>query len=238
MYIGRTPNNPITSGRGVAVHIVEPKTLVREALGVLLYQQNITVASASGHLPAAAAVSSELRSTVLLVSITSDMRFFEDLRTWLPGADSGAVVLLDERPIDAHARQALQLGIGYLTKTQSGSELASALAEAASGTMVLDPAIADRLDADRSGLRLAGTPSGPFEQLTPREIDVLVQISQGLTVKECAKTLGISASTVDNHKARLMRKLNIHKTVELTRLALVHGLLPGEPLPDYSAAKG
>ncbi|HEY5313151.1 MAG TPA: LuxR C-terminal-related transcriptional regulator, partial [Pirellulales bacterium] len=68
-------------------------------------------------------------------------------------------------------------------------------------------------------------------QLTRREFDVLLHIAQGYTVKQCAEALGISPSTADNHKSRLMRKLRVHKTVDLARLALRCGLSPGTLAP-------
>jgi len=59
-----------------------------------------------------------------------------------------------------------------------------------------------------------------------RELEVLRLIAAGHSVKECAKLLGRSTSTIDNHKARLMKKLNCHRLVELTRLAIREGLVP------------
>jgi DNA-binding NarL/FixJ family response regulator len=56
---------------------------------------------------------------------------------------------------------------------------------------------------------------------------VLINLAQGSSVKQCAKTLGIGTSTVGNHKSRLMKKLNVHKTVELVHLAMREGLVPG-----------
>lgn len=61
---------------------------------------------------------------------------------------------------------------------------------------------------------------GLHELLTPREIEVLVYLAQGLSVKECARVMKRSPSTIDNHKTRLMRKLNIHRVVDLARLAV------------------
>ena len=56
-------------------------------------------------------------------------------------------------------------------------------------------------------------------------MDVLVHLAQGYSVKQCAKALGIGTSTAGNHKSRLMKKLNVHKTVDLTRLAIREGLV-------------
>lgn len=61
--------------------------------------------------------------------------------------------------------------------------------------------------------------------LTPREIEVLVYLAQGLSVKECARVMGRSPSTIDNHKTRLMRKLGMHRVVDLARFAVREGLI-------------
>jgi len=67
--------------------------------------------------------------------------------------------------------------------------------------------------------------SSLHEVLTPREIEVLVYLAQGLSVKECARVMKRSPSTIDNHKTRLMRKLNIHRVVDLARLAVREKLI-------------
>ena len=78
-----------------------------------------------------------------------------------------------------------------------------------------------------AGAGLNGFDQRSLGQLTRREVDVLLHIAQGYTVKQCAQALGISPSTADNHKSRLMRKLRVHKTVDLARLALRCGLSNG-----------
>ena len=62
-------------------------------------------------------------------------------------------------------------------------------------------------------------------RLTKRELEVWTLIAEGLSVPSCATQLGIAISTVDNHKARLMKKLDIHKSIDLTRLAIKSGIV-------------
>lgn len=61
--------------------------------------------------------------------------------------------------------------------------------------------------------------------MTPREIEVLKLVALGHSVKDCAELLDLAPSTVDNHKARLMKKLGVHKALDLTRLAIREGLV-------------
>jgi two-component system nitrate/nitrite response regulator NarL len=75
----------------------------------------------------------------------------------------------------------------------------------------------------------------PFSQLTPREREVLVAIAEGQSNKEIADRLGIGVRTIETHRERIMRRLNIHSVAGLTRYALANELIS---LEDGSAAPG
>jgi DNA-binding NarL/FixJ family response regulator len=62
-------------------------------------------------------------------------------------------------------------------------------------------------------------------QLTPREREVLTQIAEGLSNKEVANVLGVGVRTVETHRERIMRKLNIHSVAGLTRFAIAKGFV-------------
>jgi DNA-binding NarL/FixJ family response regulator len=64
----------------------------------------------------------------------------------------------------------------------------------------------------------------PPDPLTSREREILQLIAEGETTKEIAWRLGLSAKTVESHRIRLMRKLDIHETVTLVRYAIRRGL--------------
>ena len=53
----------------------------------------------------------------------------------------------------------------------------------------------------------------------------MLLIAMGYSVRECAKQMHLAASTIDNHKSRLMKKLRIHKSTELTHIAIRDGLI-------------
>jgi two-component system nitrate/nitrite response regulator NarL len=61
--------------------------------------------------------------------------------------------------------------------------------------------------------------------LTNREREVLVQIAEGLSNKEIANQLGVGVRTVETHRERIMRKLNIHSVAGLTKFAIVKGMV-------------
>jgi DNA-binding NarL/FixJ family response regulator len=63
------------------------------------------------------------------------------------------------------------------------------------------------------------------KSLTERQREVLQLVAEGMTVKEIASALNLSPKTVEFHKSQIMMELDLHTTAELTRYALVHGLL-------------
>ena len=65
----------------------------------------------------------------------------------------------------------------------------------------------------------------PYGRLTTREREVFHLIVEGLTTKEIARRLDISAKTAENHRARVLDKLDVRNTAELVRYALRKGLL-------------
>jgi DNA-binding NarL/FixJ family response regulator len=72
----------------------------------------------------------------------------------------------------------------------------------------------------RSPSTQSNPPPPPREFLTPRERAVLTQIGRGASSKEAGETLGVSARTIEFHRANIMRKLGIKKIVDLMLLAL------------------
>ena len=69
----------------------------------------------------------------------------------------------------------------------------------------------------------AGGPSAT--DLSNREREVLIHIAEGMSNKEIASRLGVGVRTVETHRERIMRKLNIHSVAGLTRFAITKGLI-------------
>ncbi|MDW8325695.1 MAG: response regulator transcription factor [Anaerolineales bacterium] len=129
------------------------------------------------------------------------------------------VLALAEPGTNARMLAALQVGArGCLPKTVGGAELAEALANVASGEIIVPPAAtAALLD------RLRGE-SAPVS-LSPREADVLRGVAAGLTNKAIALKLGISEHTVKFHLSGAMTKLGAASRAEAVASALRRGLI-------------
>jgi two-component system, NarL family, response regulator NreC len=112
---------------------------------------------------------------------------------------------------------------GYLVKDSRVADLLAAVRAVAAGQAYFGPQAAKVL-AD-SHRRPPDSADDPYEDLTPREREVLHLVVEGATTKEIAKTLGISAKTAENHRGRMMDKLGLHNTAEVVRYAARKGLL-------------
>lgn len=108
---------------------------------------------------------------------------------------------------------------GYVTKTISSDELADAIVRVADGDVVFSPRLAGFvLDAFREA---PVTPSvdPEYDQLTPREREVMRLLARGYAYKEIASELFISIKTVETHASNVLRKLQLSSRHQLTRWA-------------------
>jgi DNA-binding NarL/FixJ family response regulator len=220
----------------IRVRIVESAPLLRDAMTSLIDgADGLSVVSASATISEAIPGNVETLADIMLVTVCQDASFFSAVEEAARRVKGLKLVFLDERTVDSHVHEALRIAVaGYLTRQQPFREIASALRMIVSGQRVIAPEVSDRLIFSSSGLRLVSADRRrTTAMLSPRELQVLALLAQGCTVKKCASLIGIGASTTGNHKSRLMKKLNVYKTVELTHLAIREGLIEiGRPLHD------
>jgi DNA-binding CsgD family transcriptional regulator len=81
-------------------------------------------------------------------------------------------------------------------------------------------------------------PEGKFaDRMTPRQREVLQLAAEGRSRKEIADILNISVKTVEFHKAKLMRELNLRTVADFTRYAIEHGIITADALLSRLATK-
>jgi DNA-binding NarL/FixJ family response regulator len=108
---------------------------------------------------------------------------------------------------------------GYVTKTISSDDLADAITRVAGGDVVFSPLLAGFvLDAFRDS-PVAPSVDPNFDQLTPREREVMRLLARGYAYKEIATELFISIKTVETHASNVLRKLQLSSRHQLTRWA-------------------
>jgi DNA-binding NarL/FixJ family response regulator len=112
-------------------------------------------------------------------------------------------------------------GSGYLLKTSATDELRTAIDRVLKGQIYI--AAAFGADALQRVLNTRHRPAGP---LTARQREVLQLIAEGSANKQIAATLNVSVETVEFHRGRIMTKLGVHNTAELSAFAVRNHLLP------------
>ncbi len=116
---------------------------------------------------------------------------------------------------------------GYLVKESTSDILLEGLDAISRGRYFLDPSLSREITENLMGTIL-GAPKMidvAYKRLTKREQEIMRLVAEGLTTKEISEKLFISKKTVDNHRANIMNKLGIHRTVELIRYAARIGLI-------------
>lgn len=165
-----------------------------------------------------------LRPEVIVVDIDmpnlNGIAVADLIRRELP--DIRVLVLSAHRAQD-YVQRIIQSGArGYVLKDATAEELARAVEAVHRGEAFFSPEIArvalNQIVQGHSAE--TGTP-----QLTNREREVLIQIADGFSNKEIAVKLGVGVRTVETHRERIMRKLDIHNVAGLTRFAIAKGLV-------------
>lgn len=126
---------------------------------------------------------------------------------------------------DLYPARLLQVGAsGYLTKGATMEEMVQAIRSVHAGQRYISPEIASRL----AFKHVSDKDASPFEQLSERELQVMLMITMGLKVQDIAEKLCLSPKTVNSYRYRIFEKLKVKNDVELTLLAIRHGLVEPE----------
>lgn len=137
------------------------------------------------------------------------------------------ILILSMHTDEEHVVQALRAGAaGYLVKDAVPAELELAVRAVARGEAYVSPAVARYAI---NGKLAAEAGADPLAPLTPRLREILQLIIEGHTTKEIARLLHTSPKTVENHRARLMRRLGVRDVASLVRYALQHGIIHTRP---------
>ena len=200
----------------ITVLLVDDHALVRRGFRRLLEDDaSISViGEASTGLEAVQLAADLAPRVVVMDSAMPGMGGLAATRAILAAAPETAILMLSMHSEETLVRQAMQAGArGYILKNAMDLDLAAAIRRVAAGETVLDPAIV------RQPL------AGERTRLTPRELQVLQLICDGLSNRAIAARLDVSVNTVAVHRANIMSALGVHKTAELVVYALQHGLV-------------
>jgi len=202
----------------ISVLLVDDHALVRRGFRRILEdEEDITVEGEASDGEEAVRMAKQLKPNVIVMDCAlPGMNGLAATRKILEQDPKAAVLMLSMHSEDTWVRQSLEAGArGYMLKNAVDLELITAIRRIAAGEEVLGPQIARR--SNLKGERETG--------LTVRELEVLQLIVAGLSNKEIASQLNLSANTVAVHRANIMDALGIHKTAELVVYAIRNGLV-------------
>ena len=144
---------------------------------------------------------------------------WEVIRRLKSSSTTCKIIALSAMASDPLPMKVLQLGaMGYLSKESSLEELTTAIRRIHKGERYLSADLAQKI-AMKS---LDPVGESPFEELSEREMQVMLMITSGLKVPEIAKRLFLSTKTINCYRYRMFAKLGVKNDVELTHFAIQH----------------
>jgi two-component system invasion response regulator UvrY len=215
----------------ITILLVDDHELVRTGLKALLDKEpDMKIVGEASSGEQALKLAREKKPDVVLMDIKmpgiGGLEATRRLVRSLPHIRVIAVSSYDEDPYPARL---IQTGaLGFLAKDCPPSELIEAIRKVHSGQRYVSAKIAQEL-AIRSVVRSSedegSGDASLIKPLSERELQVLIMISSGLRVQEIAEKLCITPKTVNTYRYRLFSKLNVNSDVELTHVAIRHGLV-------------
>ncbi len=205
----------------ITIVIADDHQVVRSGLRLLLEaEEGFRVIAEAGDVATTERRVTAYHPQVLILDLNmpgeSSLPAIPRLRSSAPDTQ---IVVLTMQNDPAFAREALRAGaIGYVLKEAADDELIQAVRLAAAGRTYLNPELGARLAAEPPSA------SGPPDDLSAREIEVLRLIALGHTNSEIASRLYLSVRTVESHRAHLQQKTGRTSRADLVAYAREHGL--------------
>jgi DNA-binding NarL/FixJ family response regulator len=209
----------------IRVLLVDDHAIMRDGIRALLsLQEDIEIVADASNGTEAVEATQTLHPDVVLMDIAMPgMDGLEATRRITRQNPKTKVLILTQYDNKEYILSAIKAGSsGYLPKRALGSELVSAIRAVYRGESFLYPSAATALMED---YRQQVKGEDDYDQLTPREREILKLIAEGHTSQEIADSLFISLKTVLGHRSRLMEKLGLKNRTELIKYALRKGLL-------------
>jgi two-component system, NarL family, response regulator NreC len=202
--------------------LADDHVIVRQGFRALLEREGLEVVAEAANGHEAVRLAGELLPDVAVLDfampLLNGLDAAKEIRRRSPRTRT---ILLTVHSEDHYVLEAVRAGVhGYVVKTQAAADLVQAIREIRGNAIYLSPTISR---AVVEAYFDKATPPG--DVLSSRERQVLQLVAEGKTTKEIAGVLGVSIKTADSHRARIMRKLDIHDTAGLVRFAIRRGLI-------------
>jgi DNA-binding NarL/FixJ family response regulator len=212
----------------VRVLIVDDHPLFAEGLKNLLTERGIDVVGLAHDGHEALTRARALRPDVVLMDVTMPrLDGVEATRTLKAVFPEVTVLMLTQADDDDHLFAAVAAGAaGYVLKSEPTETFLRLLEGATRGEAAISPTLAGRLLHEFARLAAAAQPEGTLDDLlTPRQLEVLRLVADGLLYKQVAARIGVSERAVKYHMGEILGRLHVHDRAEAVAYARRLGLL-------------
>ena len=216
------------AGSRIRLLLVDDHAVVRSGLRMLLQAEpDLAIVGEAENGTQAITQAVILQPDVIVMDISMpDMNGIEATRRIKAVCPNTAVLALTVHEDNPYFFEMLNAGAsGYVPKRAAPDDLVSAIRTVYQGGVSLYPSVAKELVKDYLHLSEGGERPSSYDDLTAREREVLTLIAEGLRNQEIADQLVLSVKTVDRHRENIMRKLNLHRRVDLVKYAIEKGLI-------------
>jgi two-component system invasion response regulator UvrY len=209
----------------IQILIIDDQALVRTGLRHILDQSSeITKVAEVSSGEAALSRCRTSRPDVILLSINlPGLTGFEITRKLMRSHPAAKIIVLAMHAKPPYPTRLMDAGAsGYLTRDCEAEELIQAIRVVAGGQRYIGSEAAKQLALSM----LTGSASeSPFEDLSAREMEVMLKITDGRRIPDIASLMCLSPKTISTYKYRILGKLGARSEVELVRMAMRYGLL-------------
>ena len=212
------------------IFLCDDHSIVREGLRLILERESDlkVIGEADNGISALRRIS-ELHPTVALVDISmpGNVNGIDVTQRIRRELSETRVIVLSMYSGPDYVGRALRAGAhGYVLKSSATTDIVPAVRAVVAGERYLSPGVEEELLNTLLAHQNGHAPEMRTERLSVREREVLQLVVEGKSSAEIAELLGLSTSTVDTYRSRLMQKLQVSNIPDLVRLAIREGLLP------------